>query len=322
MISVVTVLFQSAGELPAYLAALGAALSTSDEIILVDNASTDGGPEWVEHHAPEVRLLRLERNVGFGAGCNAGIRAAHGDRILLLNPDARVEPDAIRVLARELDAHPRAGAAAALIVDETGCPLPSHEPFPTPWSIVTGGHPWPHVRPLPPPKRPVRVDWPYAACLLLRREALEQAGLFDERVFLFAEEPDLAARLRASGWERWLVPAARVTHPGGVSTARTPRRSQADWYCFAWHRFYERHYDRGRRRLCRLAEWVCAVAKLGGYALAAQVAPAAPRPRLRRRMLWYHGVLTWHVHAWLGDLRGGQTGVVEPASEQRKAGAA
>ncbi|MEM8960158.1 MAG: glycosyltransferase family 2 protein [Acidobacteriota bacterium] len=197
-----------------------------DEVIVVDNASTDGTPEHIRREFPWVRLEAHDDNPGFGAANNRGAAVARGDRLLLLNPDAWPTPGAITTLATALDRHPRAALTAPQLLYPDGSPQFA-------WCPTTGvigeavqklrnhfeGQWWNH-RLLAPALRMADPGWFSGACLLVRREAFEAVGGFDEAIFLYFEDVDLCLRLRQAGWRLRSVPDARVHHHKGSSTPK------------------------------------------------------------------------------------------------------
>jgi N-acetylglucosaminyl-diphospho-decaprenol L-rhamnosyltransferase len=205
------------------------------EVVVVDNASTDGSADVVRALHPAAHVIRNEANVGFGAANNQAFELASGTTWLLLNPDAVLEPDALGELLRFLRANPRAGAAAPSIggggARAESCGM-------SPGIRSAMGHFLFVNRLLPDDRggawrgfqlhrregvRARRVDWASAAALALRPEAVRSVGGFDSSFFLYGEDVDLGERLNAAGWEVCLVPSARAWHviagsQGGVST--------------------------------------------------------------------------------------------------------
>lgn len=200
-------------------------IQSTTEILVVDNASDDGSADRVRERFPQVRLIANISNVGFAAGCNQAIRVAGGQYVVLLNPDAQVEPAALAALAGFMEAHPEAGAAAPMLVDADGAPQVSCSPEPTLrrelWRLfhLDGVRPF-AVYPMHrwPTDQAREVDVAQGACLLLRRTALDRVGLLDERFFIYSEEVDLCQRLRRADWKVYWFPVARVLHHGGQST--------------------------------------------------------------------------------------------------------
>jgi len=197
------------------------------ETIVVDHGSTDGSVELVRERFPEARLVERE-NRGMGAGNNAGMALAGGRWLFLLNPDAWVAGEGLERLVRFGDAHPRAAVVGPRLRNPDGSLQRSVRAFPTTWRLATeylglrklaprstalnplyaGGFAHDEVR---------EVDWVSGAALLVRREAADEVGLFDEGYFMFSEEADWMFRFRAAGWEVWFDPDAEVVHVGGAS---------------------------------------------------------------------------------------------------------
>jgi N-acetylglucosaminyl-diphospho-decaprenol L-rhamnosyltransferase len=195
------------------------------ELIVVDHGSSDDSVEVARRHG--ARVIEQE-NRGFGAGNNAGMRAASGDYVLLLNSDAWVVGDAIDRLVAFADARPAAAIVGPRLRNEDGSLQRSARGFPSLWRLATeyfflrklaprsqllnalyaGGFDHASVR---------EVDWLYGAALLVRRAAADAVGLFDESFFMFSEETDWCYRFRAAGWKVLFLPDAEVVHVGGAS---------------------------------------------------------------------------------------------------------
>ena len=225
--------------------------STSTDIIVVDNGSTDGSHEILEAF-PRVRLIDLRKNVGFSAGNNAGIRASSSELILLLNNDTVVPPGAVDRLVAALDADAKAAVAGPRLVDGAGEPELSFGPMISPLGelrqkLVTAMY----ARGVGPvrawvartTRRAQYVDWVTGACLLVRRGVAEEVGLLDERFFLYTEDVDFCASVRARGWKVLFTPAAEVVHLRGRSRSTAPRQSNAA-YRRSHIAFYEKHHPR------------------------------------------------------------------------------
>ena len=197
------------------------------ESILVDVGSTDGTLELVRERFPEARVLERE-NRGLAAGWNAGIEAASGRYFLLLNADAWAVGDAVERLAAFADAHPRAAVVGPRLANPDGTLQRSARGFPTFWRLATE---YLFLRKLAPGTdalnalyvggfdhgSPREVDWLMGACLLVRREAVEEVGPADEDFFLFSEETDWCYRFRAAGWQVLFTPDAEFVHVGGAA---------------------------------------------------------------------------------------------------------
>ena len=181
------------------------------EVILVDDASTDDSVAFVQANYPEVKIVRLARNSGLAAGCNAGAAAARGDLLVMLNNDTEVEPGWLAALVETAVAHPQAGAIASKMLlfdrrdtlhnagDLMGADgIPRNRGV---WEVDSGQY-----------DADVAVFGGCGGGVAYRREAWAQAGGFDERLFMYLEDADLAWRLRLLGWEAVFAPQARLYH--------------------------------------------------------------------------------------------------------------
>lgn len=225
-VSIIVVSYNAKEHLERCLAAVAGG---PHEVIVVDNASTDGSPELVRERFPSVRLVESGENRGFGAGNNAGMRVASGRYFLLLNSDAWPVGDAIDALVRFADANPEAGVAGPKIVGTDGRLQASVRGFPTLWRLATEYF---FLRKLAPRSRALNAfygagfdygsvrdaDFLMGAVLLLRREAVDEVGGFDESFFMFSEETDLCFRMHRAGWRVEFFPGAEFVHVGGAST--------------------------------------------------------------------------------------------------------
>lgn len=213
------------------LQALEKALDGIDaEIVVVDNASSDGSAEAVREKFPRVHLIANKKNTGFGAANNQAMAVARGEYYLLLNSDAFPEPEAIRALLDFMRANPQAGLSGPRTHNADGSlqlscfrlPSPGYAWLENFW-LADGYRRWAHdtVR---------RVEFVIGACMLVRREVYEQVGGFDERFFMYSEETDWQRRIHDAGWEIVFVPQARITHLGGASGATN--RTQVNRHFF------------------------------------------------------------------------------------------
>ncbi len=198
------------------------------EVILVDNASTDGSAAAVRAAYPNVDVIENKLNSGFGGGNNLAMKRARGKYLLLINTDAFVKPGAVRELMHYLDRQPKVALVGPRLMNGDGSLQLSCFRFPSPgraWaenlfvSAVFAGESrlgdyrkWAH-------DREREVDWVIGACCLVRREVYESVGGFDERFFMYAEETDWQRRMRTAGWSIGFTPAAEVVHLGGASGA-------------------------------------------------------------------------------------------------------
>jgi GT2 family glycosyltransferase len=228
-VSVIVVTYQSSAHVRRALESARLAASTggmSLEVIVADNASTDGTLDVVESVDPTARLIRRTVNDGFGVANNDAFAIARGGTWVLLNPDAELSEGALRSLREFLDAHPRAGVAAPSIagpgrVESAGMrpglrSMAAHLLLLNRLAARMLGpnslSPWLGFAIPRGSREPRRVEWASAAAVALRPEAVRAVGGFDPAIFLYGEDIDLCERLATAGWESWLVPSARASH--------------------------------------------------------------------------------------------------------------
>ncbi len=201
------------------------------ETIVVESDSQDGTAAMVRASFPAVILLEPGENTGFARGNNLGITRARGDAVLLLNPDTELTAGALTALHRALDADPTVGVVGPLLRYPDGTIQPSRRRFPTLATALVESTVvqewWPNHPALAhyycadmPDDLPQDVDWLVGACLLVRWEVFAAVGLLDERLFLYAEEPEWCWRVRRAGWRVRFVPEAAVRHHEGTSTGQ------------------------------------------------------------------------------------------------------
>lgn len=239
-LAIVIVSFNARADLMACLASLTAAPPhLSHEIVVVDNASTDGSAEAARAVAG-VRVIPLDRNAGFSAANNAGIRATSSELILLLNSDTLVPAGAIDALVARLRRDPSIAVAGPRLVDGEGRPELSFGRMITPLNEFRQKHRSPAwiARET---AREQLVDWVSGACLLVRRADADAGGLLDERFFLYTEDVDFCHAIRALGRKVLLTPVATVTHLRGRSRSSRPEASR-EAYRRSHVAFYEKHH--------------------------------------------------------------------------------
>jgi GT2 family glycosyltransferase len=221
------------------------------EVVVVDNASVDGSDVLIAHAHPGVTLVRNERNTGFAAAANQGVRATSAPYAFLLNQDAVLGAGALAALIETLDAHPRAAAVGALVRNPDGSVQPTKRAFPSFGAAILHGIVG-IFRPDNPGTRSYvladdrftearTVDWVAGPAMALRREAFEAVGGFDEAFFFFVEDVDLCKRLTQAGFEIWFEPRASVVHHWGGSWTKRPLRFiwLHQWNLF---RYVRKHY--------------------------------------------------------------------------------
>ncbi|MGH2865639.1 MAG: glycosyltransferase family 2 protein [Solirubrobacteraceae bacterium] len=208
-IALVVVTHQSAEHLPALVAALAGQLQEHDELVIVDNASSDGTPALARSLSERVTVIENRANLGFAGGCHVGADVTHAPLLLFLNPDSLPEPGCLARLREAAGAHPDWGAwQAAVLLPDGG--INSNGGVVHFLGIGWAGG---CGRPLSAlPAGDCEVGFPSGAALVIRRQAWTQLGGFDRAYFMYGEDLDLGLRLWLAGYRVGLVPDARVTH--------------------------------------------------------------------------------------------------------------
>ena len=242
--------FESAGEI-------------SLEVLVVDNQSRDGSPDVVKSAFPEVTVIRNDANRGFPAAANQGMLASRSEFVFLINPDAEVAAGTLEGFLKVARDHPRAGAIGALTRNPDGTIYPSARLVP---SLALGlGHtvlapfwpdnPWSRRYRLADWDRSTGrlIDWVSGSSALLRRSALDEVGVFDERYFMYVEDMDLCTRLRRAGWEVWFSPQLEVMHIGATATAGQRRMTLE--HSKSIYAYFVKHQSSGWRVALRPFVW-------------------------------------------------------------------
>lgn len=222
------------------------------EVVLVDNASTDGSVDFVRRRFPEARVMALSENRGFAGGNNAAIRETSGAYVFLLNPDTESHPGAFGAMLDFMEAHPRCGVLGPKVENPDGSLQYSCRRFAT---LEAGffrntplGKLFPGNRAAAdylmqdvPHDAPMRVDWVSGAAMMLRRSMLDEIGLLDEEYFMYSEDVDLCFRARAAGWDVWYDPTGAITHAIGQSSDKNSWAMIRAFHRSTW-RFFNKHY--------------------------------------------------------------------------------
>ena len=206
------------------------------EVYVVDNGSVDRSVELMKEKFPEVIVIQNPTNLGFAKANNQAMKRSKGKYILLLNPDTQVKEGVVENLTHFMDAHPEVGIAGAKLLNSDGSKQNSIANLP---SLATELLNKSLLRLLFPKtflgkerniSEPIEVDSIIGACMMVRREAMEQVGLLDEEYFLFLEETDWCYRLKKAGWKVYHVPQAEVYHFQGKSAEKDKKRAKVEYY--------------------------------------------------------------------------------------------
>ena len=226
------------------------------ETIVVDNGSRDDSREMVKERFPRVKLIANPANQGFTAGNNRAFKVAWGKYFLLLHSDAEVTAGAIEVLIKFLQQNPRIGIVGGKLLNSDGTLQPSCRPYPSlkriifsyrsPVNILFSNNLYTRSYLTPPGSYEVihQVDSVAAAFILIRRTALEEIGLFDQRFFMFLEDSDLCYRMKKAGWGVYYNPDSAVYHHWGGTSSKMSYRMVLEHNLSMW-RFLLKHYQYG-----------------------------------------------------------------------------
>ena len=238
------------------------------EVILVDNGSEDNTPKLAKKKFPQLKVIVSSENLGFAGGNNLGMRKAKGRYVLLLNSDTLIKKDTLIKMVDFMDKHPKAGLATCRVnLFHGGLDPASHRGFPAPWAAFTyysrlekflpqskffGQYHqgWKNL------KTTHQIDSPTGAFFFLRKKALNQVGLLDEAFFMYAEDLDLAYRVKQAGWQIMFTPITQITHLKGASGLKKKVKQKLNFkakairikitkdFFQAMKIFYNKHYKK------------------------------------------------------------------------------
>lgn len=224
------------------------------EILVVDNQSLDGTPEFVSDNYPSVVLIRNQANLGFAKANNIGIEKSTGTYLALINSDVRVLDGCIDKMLAYMETHPQVGMLGPRMLDAQGRPSRSYMREPTLWrffcravaldrlfpkSALFGGYAANHLN----YDRIASADVLNGWFWMIRKQALEKAGLLDETFFMYGEDMDWCKRFRDAGWEIVYYPEAESIHYGGASSSRQPIRFSVEMQK-ANFQYWQKHFSR------------------------------------------------------------------------------
>lgn len=252
----------------------------SFEVIVVDNASTDGSRDMLAREFPNVQVISNSRNLGFAASNNRGFKVAQGDYVLMLNPDTEILDGAIQKTVDFLERHPNAGIAACRLVFADGSLQRSLYTFPGIWNIFCEttflSKVFPHTKLFGNYTlthfdygEERQVDAVCGAYLLMRKEVLNRVGLLDEQFFMYTEEVDLCYRAKKEGFEVWFSPAGTVIHHWGGESASN--RRVILWSMGSQMLFFQKHFTGIERSLVMGLKYAGILIRIPVYFLVAVI---------------------------------------------------
>ena len=265
------------------------ASSLALEVFVVDNASSDGSPEMVRRDFPQVILLANDENLGFARANNQAIAQSTGRYVLLLNSDTEVTEGALEALVSFMEATPDAGAVGGRLLFADGRVQTSHGAFPTLFSEMLntlGFVAWRSTSPAGSRAQmldePVATDWLLGACLMVRRQVVEQVGGLDEQFFMYSEEIDWCRRIKEHGWQIYYVPQAQIVHYWRGSSSQNRDRMKVELYKSKFL-YFRKHNGRMAETVLRATVLITSLLKTGWYLF---TSPGKQERRNQSRLWW------------------------------------
>jgi GT2 family glycosyltransferase len=268
------------------------------EIIVVDNASSDGSREMLARDYPQIIRICNQGNKGFGAANNQAFAVMKGKYALLLNTDALLTPNAVNQLWTFCEANSQAAIVCGQLLNSDGSKQNSIASFPGLLMLATNTSLLEYLFPEKFPskrykhEKPVAVDSAIGACMLIRKKALDNAGVFDERYFFFFEETDLAYAMHRAGWKTYHIPDAYIYHLQGQSIGDNVR-SRIEFYrsryqfLNKWHSRKYYYLASGIIFMRLLINWIS-----GGIA---GIATLGMVKKIRQKFIVYSRLILWHL---------------------------
>lgn len=255
-------------------------LGCNYDVVVVDQGSTDGSQAMLRSKYPDIRIIQNDKNVGLARACNQGVEETQGRYVLLLNNDTLVN-SSLGELVRFLDENPRAGAVGGRLLNPDGSFQAGYANFSTLLEeFLIATHLGELVRegyPSHEDSKDIRhVGWISSACLLVRREALDQVGLLAEDFFIYGDEADLQYRLNRANWPVFYLPTVETIHYGGRSMNRWKRRRMVYRGKML---FYRKNYGEFQTSLLRLLFGSLSMAKMLPWTIAQFIPPWRGRAR-------------------------------------------
>jgi len=267
------------------------------EVIVVDSGSADGSTQMIRDEYPSLNLVVCDENVGFPRGNNIGMRDATGRFLLLLNPDTEIIGDALSQMVAYLEENEEVGIVGGQLLNSDGTVQSSRRRFP---SVATAAFESTWFQPYAPREMirqyyaddlplegPVEVDWLVGACLMTRREVINQVGLMDEAYFMYSEELDWCRRIKEAGWRIVYLSEAQIIHYVGKSSeqAETERHINFQRAKLRYFRKYHGRFPTALLRIILLINYAWQLMLEVGKGLLGN----------RRSLRWQRAKAYWHV---------------------------
>jgi hypothetical protein len=269
------------------------------EIYVVDNNSTDGSQVAVKNGFADVKLIENETNTGFGYANNQALRIMQGRFAVLLNSDAVLKENSVKRLLAFMTTTPSAGIAGVQLLNDDGSRQNSIDNFPSSETEIfnksilrlffPGKYPSKNMS----YKDPIEVDSVIGACMMVRKEAIGDVGVFDEDYFIFLEETDWCFRMNKKGWKVYHVPDAEVFHLSGHSKKRTPWRSQIEYY-ISLYKFFRKNRTQASYLTLRVLK-PCKIFINLILNILGNLITLFQKEGLRNRLLKYYKLSVWHL---------------------------
>ena len=269
------------------------------EIYVVDNNSTDGSQEVVKNGFPDVKLIENSTNTGFAHANNQALSVMQGRFAVLLNSDAVLQEGAIKSLLNFMNNTPNAGIAGVQLINEDGSRQNSIDNFPSLETEIFNKSILRLIFPNRYPGKsriyhnPIEVDSVIGACMMVRKEAIDEVGLLEEDYFIFLEETDWCFRMHKKGWKVYHVPDSKVFHLSGHSKKKAPGESQIEYYK-SLYKFFRKNKDPVSYLTLRILK-PCKIFINLVLNILGNMITLFQNEKRRNRLLKYYKLLIWHL---------------------------
>ena len=269
------------------------------EIYVVDNNSTDGSQAEVKEKFPDVKLMENETNTGFAHANNQALKLMQGNFAVLLNSDAVLKENSIKKLLTFISDNPGVGIAGVQLLNDDGSRQNSIDNFPSLETEIFNKSILRLILPKKYPgknvsyKDPIEVDSVIGACMIVRKEAIDEVGDLDEDYFIFLEETDWCFRMYKKGWKVYHVPDAEVFHLSGHSKKKNPWRSQIEYYK-SLYLFFRKNRTPASYLALRILK-PCKISINLMLNILGNLITMFQSEGLRSRLLKYYKLSVWHL---------------------------